>query len=379
MTTYQDENLKEELKKCKQLLEVYKLALKDMIIRPEFLEDLSYELAFNSLPLDQDEVDDKRIEGYQEKIINALNDLLIDHSYIFPFSKTLETYILDKKRYYPRAYLDKLKVLKQALHSIYLLNDEEFQNKLDKVNKEIKSGISEEEAMKKLPYPPTIINKVELVILDIYYLYVTRLLEDAISASLSQLELLPLTLRTALELVVNGIFYEYLLNPSFEKTIPPISWRKKDTVPEFNNSVKYKERLLKITKLSILFNPDKYGIRTPKFYDVVYWLDKWKAFTPIANAQVFLRKRYVNLSQTIHGYLDPLSINIIKSRVPKIYLQELTYILDCILVGVLNAIRNLRFNKIILFRDQPFWKELEEQAKKAELQCTVYRLQNFFN
>lgn len=376
MTTYQDKNLKEELKIYKQILEGYRLALKNSIDIPNFIDELSYEFAYNNLPLGEDENDEKKIEEYREKILDSLNDLLIKYSSIFPFKNTLEKYITNKQQYYPTEYLNRLEELTSALGICNVILDKDFHKNLDKATKQIEHGASLNEII--VPKIPSIFDKVELNILAVYYRYTSHLIEDAISASLSQLRLLPFTLRTAIELAVNGFFYEHLLHPSYEKTIPPISWRKQDSVPTFIKRVKYKAKECNLDTRTILLQAAKYRIRTPNFYDIVYWLDRWKVFTPIPDPNKFFKKRYSNLSETIHGYLNPLVINLVTSTLPEYSIQELTYIIDSILLGSLNTIRNLRFNKILLLRDHKFWKELEEHAQKAELKLTVYRLQHLF-
>jgi len=375
MNKNKDKNVYEELEKCKQTLKILKTFYKDLIFKPEFLEEISYDLAYSSLPLDETEVEEEKVDECREKILDALNDLLLKHNFIFPFRDTLEKYVSDKDRLYPEEYLNKLEKLRiVSLWNHNIEVDEDFKKKM---KKELKKG-EDGEPLKNinLPRPPTVLGKFELNILDVHYTYSSSLIDDGISASLCRLRLMPLALRTALEIAVNGFFYEHIIHPFYEKTIPRTSNRKKDSVLEFIKIIKDKEKELNLDKATILLNIEKYGIWAPKFSDVVYWLDKWKVFSPIINANDFLMSRWKSLSEAIHGRLSSLALKMAETSIPQYFIKELTYVADVTMLGTLNTIRNLRYNKIKLFSEQEFWKELEERTQKAELVFTSYRLQN---
>jgi len=131
-------------------------------------------------------------------------------------------------------------------------------------------------------------------------------------------------------------------------------------------------------------------IKKLNIHDILYWLERWKVFYPIPNAKEIIQKHYREMSKEIHAKIFESFINmaIRKALLDRVLIEELTKLIDIMIVSILNTINNCcnrkekeyvlnHLNKkdfkgtwkcwINIFRDE-VCRSIEEQYEYAEKQ-----------
>ena len=382
----------DNLEDCKKFLESLLEIIKDQIFIPQFLDSLIDDILESHYPEEIDNIvtnrkKDRR-DALREKIEDVLNDLFIEYSSIFPFQKTLETYLLNKQDY-SENLLDQLK----KFQSIMNWNIDMDSNFFKEVEKFASRWRDEKFNPKKIPLSevpslPTILNKLNLKVLDIHYAYAHKFFDEMISHYLLNYFSYIIILRTIIEHIINGILFEHLLISKYRKEViiqgkmqSSLPYYKRDKVPMFLKEIEEKSKKMGQSSIDILITPETYDIRTPKIYDTIEWLNHWNVFEPIKNADEKLKAEWKDLSKLLHaGDLERLSLRYGSERIvyPSLFIQKLNSLLDILMVGILNTIRHLSYKKLITLYNTPGWKRLIENFNESNFSSTKDKLKNLF-
>lgn len=323
----------EELEKCREALKLLREVISDLLrSKPLFMEVL---------------LEAMKDEGFDEsQIEDALLDML-EMPFIFHLDSSLKLYVRWKDR------IDFKKIDKALSALSYTV---------------ARKAVAEE----------SILGKIKLNVLDRHLILTSMIIEGAVSVLLQGNPFSSgILLRSALETGLRGMLLEHLLNRKFRAKVEQESYPHKyyeDSVVKFLKDVSDKSRGLGAPIEDIIKTPEEFSVNSPKIYDVTRWLEEWNVFQPIPNVTKLIEQKYRKLSQEVHGKTLELYLRgaIAIAALDKL-MEEITEIIDLILVGTLNTMRNLAPEKLTKLNTE-WWREFTALVKGGGLEHTGKRL-----
>ncbi|MGC9445295.1 MAG: hypothetical protein ACP5E9_10275 [Candidatus Methanospirareceae archaeon] len=157
-------------------------------------------------------------------------------------------------------------------------------------------------------------------------------------------------MRSAFEIFLDGMLLEHLLNPDYRDQVKHNSYSGEDTVRDFIRRIDSDSRSARAeVQEQIRF----YALYRDKLYEnlrlnlkmrnVIYWLVRWNCFEHIESPLVYLENLWNVLSSEVH--MDPLTLTQKNIDIIRRY-DDLITLLDILLVGSINTVRNLTPHKL---------------------------------
>jgi len=219
-----------------------------------------------------------------------------------------------------------------------------------------------------------------------YLMLACMIIQGAISTALQEVNFSSgILLRTALETGLKGMLFQHLLDWRFRARVKRkshISNYYTDSVVRFLKDVENRSRSSGKCLEDIIADPEVFLIDYLKIKDVARWLEEWNVFEPIVDASQLIVKKYENLSLEVHGKTLALYLRqaISVATLGKA-MAEVIEIIDLMLVGMLNTVRNLTPEELTKLDSEP-WRNFTTYVKNGGLEYTwkvLATLQNHRN
>jgi hypothetical protein len=157
-------------------------------------------------------------------------------------------------------------------------------------------------------------------------------------------------MRSAFEIFLDGMLLEHLLNPDYRDQVNYNSYKGEDTVRDFIHRLDtdprrsgtvveeqirhyalYRDEVFENLKLNL------------KMKNVIYWLVRWNCFEQVESPLDYLQEVWNVLSSEVH--MDPMTLTLKNINIIQRF-EDLIILLDILLVGSINTVKNLTPNKL---------------------------------
>jgi len=355
------ENIEEELKNCKDMLEVFGGMAYELDKRPPalYMDDLLEDLKDERIDVDDTVLGDK---------LGDLYGLLLEMRNVSPLYDCVKKYIEDKN------FLNSFKRYEEAFSALTCatLLSIPYERRKNLLTPHVLEPRWKKGYSSRALVP--------------HVFYGIRLVEGAVSLALSG-KMIPfrILLRSALEIILKGILYEHLMVAKFRVSVDRAYWKRHDSVTRFCYQAQRKMRELKMGWEVLYYSFEgtpqglrqaRYLVRDPKIKDVIRWLEEWDVFYPLKNVASFVVQFYRESSQQLHGDMWQFSIQT-APEYSSAFLERVPLILDLTVLGILNTIENLMpKNSIRASRNKEpsDWERLAEKLRNSGLTRSEKRL-----
>ena len=157
-------------------------------------------------------------------------------------------------------------------------------------------------------------------------------------------------MRSAFEIFLDGMLLEHLLTPDYRDQVKYNPYKGEDTVRDFirrldshpkhsgtvvedqiRHYALYRDEVFEKLKLNL------------KMKNVIYWLVRWNCFEQLESPDDYLQDLWDVLSSEVH--VDPMTLTLKNIDIIQRF-EDLIKLLDLLLVGSINTVKNLTPHKL---------------------------------
>lgn len=309
--------------------------LSDGVTNSSFLSELNALLQadIDSLPLGEERLDGELVALLRYKSL--------------PFEEIISSYIQLKANYDLERADSSLVAINRffGIRSGYYLIFKEAHEKMKKSPKMDLSTLVE--FINNLEASPVKMYDV----FDFCGVFALQLLNEAAFLALGRSSLgSGILMRSAFEIFLHGMLLEHLLNHDYRDQVKYNPYKGEDTVRDFIQRI---DTISKSSGITIeeqichyafyrdeLFEKLKLNL---KMKNVIYWLVRWNCFEQLESPGVYLQDVWNVLSSEVH--VDPMTLTIKNIDIIKRY-EDLITLIDILLVGSINTVKNLTPKKL---------------------------------